>query len=57
MQMPGHGAWNYGMPELCLTSCPSILDVTKDEVYEVLAQFLIEMGKAFPFRPLDTPRH
>ena len=25
--MPGHGSWQYGMPELCLTSCPNVLDV------------------------------
>ena len=20
--IPGHGGWSYGMPELCLRSCP-----------------------------------
>ena len=23
--MPGHGGWAYGMPELCLTSCTHVL--------------------------------
>ena len=45
--MPGHGGWNYGMPEICLTSCPSILDVTKEQVYEVLTNFLGEMSEIF----------
>jgi hypothetical protein len=31
--LPGHGGWHFGMPELCLTSCPHVLDVTKDAVY------------------------
>lgn len=46
--MPGHGAWNYGMPEICLTSCPSILDVTQDKLYDVLTGFLGEMAEIFP---------
>ena len=25
--MPGHGSWQFGMPELCLSSCPNVLDV------------------------------
>jgi len=46
--MPGHGAWNYGMPEMTLTSCPSILDVSKPEVYKMLIGFLGEMADIFP---------
>ena len=46
--MPGHGAWHYGMPELCLTSCPHVLDVTKEEVYAFLTEFLLEMADLFP---------
>jgi hypothetical protein len=38
--MPAIGGWNYGMPEICLTSCPSILDATKAKVYQVLTEFL-----------------
>ena len=30
--VPGHGGWHYGMPELCLASCPNVLDVTQDAV-------------------------
>jgi hypothetical protein len=45
--MPGHGGWNYGMKEICLKSCPSILDVTQDQVYEVLTNFLSEMAEIF----------
>jgi hexosaminidase len=29
--LPGHGGWTYGMPQLTLDVCPSILDVTRDE--------------------------
>jgi hypothetical protein len=36
------------MPELCLTSCPSVLDVTNERVYEVLTEFLSEMADIFP---------
>ena len=46
--MPGHGAWNYGMPDICLKSCPSVLDVTQDKVYDVLTTFLGEMADIFP---------
>ena len=46
--MPGHGGWHYGMPELCLTSCVDVLDVTKDAVYTFLVDFLTEMAGIFP---------
>lgn len=42
-----HGGWFYGMPELCLMSCPSVLDVTSDAVYEFLTAFLTEMAQIF----------
>ena len=43
----GHGGWHYGMPELCLTSCADVLDVTKDAVYTFLVDFLTEMAGIF----------
>lgn len=46
--VPGHGGWNYGMPAITLSSCPSILDVTQPLVYEVLTNFLSEMAAIFP---------
>ena len=36
------------MPEICLTSCPSVLDVTQDRTYEVLTNFLGELADIFP---------
>ena len=36
------------MPEITLSSCPSILDVTQPHVYEVLTTFLSEMAEIFP---------
>ena len=36
------------MPEICLTSCPSVLDVTQDKTYEVLTNFLGELADVFP---------
>ena len=37
-----------GMPELTLSICPSVLDVTSDKVYEFLSTFLLEMAEWFP---------
>eukprot|EP01051_Picozoa_sp_SAG22_P014711 SAG22_NODE_1825_length_3505_cov_3.818849_4_plen_181_part_00 len=36
------------MPEICLSSCPSVLDVTQNKTYDVLATFLAEMAEIFP---------
>lgn len=44
----GHGGWSYGMPELCLSSCPSVFDVTSETVYSFLKDFLAEMATIFP---------
>lgn len=35
------------MPELCLASCPSVLDVTSNATYDFLAKFLAEMTTIF----------
>jgi len=43
--VPGHGAWGKGMPELM--ACSDVLDVTKDETYEFLETFLVEIGSVF----------
>ena len=31
--MPGHGAWGMGMPELMASACKDALDVTRPELY------------------------
>lgn len=46
--MPGHGGWHFGMPELVLEPCPTVLDVTSDATYEFLAAFLAEVASIFP---------
>ena len=47
-QMPGHGGWHFGMPEITLSpACPTVLDVTKDETYTVLSKFLAELAEIF----------
>ena len=43
--IPGHGAWGFGKPELM--GCDVVLDPTKPEVYEFLRDFLLEMGEIF----------
>ena len=45
--MPGHGSWGMGMPELVTSSCSSALDVTRPELYTFLRSFLGEMGAIF----------
>lgn len=30
IEMPGHGSFSAGMPQLSLSSCADVLDVTKD---------------------------
>eukprot|EP00911_Craspedida_sp_UC1_P002272 UC1_evm1s1724 len=45
--MPGHGAWAYGMPELTTSACPIVLDPTQPKVYSFMRQFLQEMGTVF----------
>ena len=45
--MPGHGGWQYGMPEITLESCPSVLDVTSNGTYAFLRAFLGEMAALF----------
>jgi hexosaminidase len=45
--MPGHGAFSAGMPELSLSSCSDVFDVTRPELYSFLADFLGEMSTVF----------
>ena len=45
--LPGHGGWSYGMPELTLEACPSVLDVTSNRTYAFLEAFLGEMADLF----------
>jgi hexosaminidase len=47
IEMPGHGSFSAGMPELSLSSCSDVLDPTKDTTYTFLAQFLSEMATVF----------
>eukprot|EP01043_Picozoa_sp_COSAG02_P055823 COSAG02_NODE_6534_length_3513_cov_1.982718_4_plen_46_part_00 len=42
------------MPEICLTSCPSVLDVTKDKTYDVLTNFLGELADIFAEKSADA---
>ena len=55
--VPGHGSWR-AMPQLNLSVCPNVLNVTSDEVYSFLRGFLAEMTDVFedpcvplPFSP------
>ena len=50
--MPGHGGWSMGMPELATSACKDALDVTRPELYEFLKAFLLEMQGIFPERLL-----
>eukprot|EP01052_Picozoa_sp_SAG31_P020620 SAG31_NODE_1559_length_7882_cov_4.247591_5_plen_403_part_00 len=45
--MPGHGAWGYGMPELVSSACEEALDVTRPELYTFMKTFLGEMASIF----------
>jgi hypothetical protein len=45
--MPGHGAWYHGHPELNLSSCSDVLDPTNDAVFTFLLSFLGEITEIF----------
>eukprot|EP00041_Stephanoeca_diplocostata_P026640 m.721300 g.721300 ORF g.721300 m.721300 type:complete len:409 (+) comp23013_c0_seq8:1774-3000(+) len=45
--VPGHGSWGFGMPELVASACADVLDVTRPELYLFLKAFLEEMGDIF----------
>ena len=45
--VPGHGAWGMGMPDLVTSECANALDVTKPSLYAFLRAFLTEMGGIF----------
>jgi hypothetical protein len=45
--MPGHGAWYHGHPELNLSSCSDVFDPTNPEVYSFLTDFLSEITEIF----------
>ena len=47
IEMPGHGSFSAGMPELSLSSCFDVLNPTKDATYTFLAEFLSEMASVF----------
>jgi hypothetical protein len=46
--MPGHGAWWHGHPELNLSSCSDVFDPTNDQVFNFLLSFLSEITEIFP---------
>lgn len=47
IEMPGHGSFSAGMPELSLSSCSDVLDVTKNSTYTFLTEFLLEIASVF----------
>ena len=47
IEMPGHGSFSAGMPELLLSSCSDLLDPTQVSTYTFLAEFLEEMTTVF----------
>jgi hexosaminidase len=47
IEMPGHGSFSAGMPELSLASCADVLDPTRNSTYVFLAAFLAEMATVF----------
>eukprot|EP00040_Diaphanoeca_grandis_P007070 m.39610 g.39610 ORF g.39610 m.39610 type:complete len:671 (-) comp18249_c0_seq1:177-2189(-) len=47
IEMPGHGSFSAGMPELSLSSCADVLDPTRNSTYVFLAAFLAEMVSVF----------
>lgn len=51
--VPGHGGWYMGMPELATSACNDALDVTRPELYDFLRAFLLEMGGIFFERVLS----
>ena len=47
IEMPGHGSFSAGMPELATSSCHDVLDPTRNSTYAFLAAFLAEMATVF----------
>ena len=47
IEMPGHGSFNAGMPELTTSSCTDVLDPTRNSTYAFLSAFLAEMTTVF----------
>ena len=45
--VPGHGSWGFGMPELMTSACKDALDVSRPQLYTFLREFLLEMGSIF----------
>lgn len=45
--MPGHGSWGMGLPDLMTSHCSDALDVTRPALYDTLKAFLQEMGGIF----------
>ena len=43
--VPGHGSWWFGKPELATSYCKDALDPTNPAVYTFLRAFLVEMVK------------
>ena len=48
--MPGHGDWEQGEPEIMVTDgpCENTMNPTKDATYKFLAKFLKEVTSIFP---------
>lgn len=48
--VPGHGSWGFGYPEVMITDgpCSDTMDPTKQGTYDFLRSFLAEMGGYFP---------
>jgi hexosaminidase len=48
--VPGHGSWGFGVPEVMITDgpCTDTMDPTKQETYDFLSTFLQEMVTIFP---------
>ena len=47
IEMPGHGSFSAGMPELSVSSCKDVLDPTRNSTYAFLRAFLAEMASVF----------
>ena len=54
--MPGHGSWGFGMPELVSSACSSALGVTRPELYTFMKKFLGEMADIFEEIPISRWR-
>lgn len=46
-EMPGHGSFSAGIPDLSTSSCRDVLDVTRNSTYVFLLAFLKEMASVF----------